>query len=252
MTPRAARLLLRLAVLIGTAGWPSGCSLRPQPEPPPVEPGPDIDPDLLSVVPTMPAAMHSGTIEGARGAVPAGATVRAYNLHTALPPFETTVASDGSFTLSIEMVEGDEVRLQAIVDDERSEPLDLIVGAPNTKPVLASRALSDCLSIAPATQLDLGSLAGGQSIVRPVVIANGCAFEISVDRAQMRRPVEGLTVDVPTALPFSVSAGESASLHLRYDAPVGVDGEAEDVLLIQVDAPQRDRRPVTVFARVAP
>jgi hypothetical protein len=251
MTRTAARsVLLRTALLLaGVLG--SSCSLRPQPEPPPVDPGPVIDADLLTATPTSPSAMVGGSIEGAPGASPAGALLRAYNLERSEAPAETVVDSDGSFRLFLDVLEGDEVRLALIADGARSKPLDVVIGDQTSVPTPASRALADCLSVAPALELDLGRV-GAVAVDRTVVIANGCSFEVTVGAVGMRAPVDGLTVvpEVPT--PSSIPSGASSKVLIRYEAPSGLLGAMEDVLLIEVVAPQRDRRPVTIFAEVGP
>ena len=102
----AMRTLLAALVLSGLSG--SACSLRPQPEPPPVTPGPEIDVDLLSVEPTSPAAMVGCNLSGAPGAAPAGATVRAYNLESNASPSVAVAADDGSFFMDFDAFVGDE------------------------------------------------------------------------------------------------------------------------------------------------
>jgi len=216
-----------------------------------VDPGPVIDADLLTATPTSPSAMVSGSIQGAPGASPAGALLRAYNLESTVAPAEAVVASDGSFSLFLDVLEDDEVRLELIAEGVRSKPLDVIIGHEASVPILASRALADCLSIAPALQLDLGRV-GAAVVDRTIVIANGCSFDVTVGAVGMRAPVDGLTVVPEAPTPSSISSGASSTVLIRYEAPGGVTGAMDDVLLIEVVAPQRDRRPVTIFAEVGP
>jgi hypothetical protein len=249
MTRAAAQLFATRAALFLAVALGVGCSLRPQPEPPPAEPGPELDGDLLTARPTPPAAMFGGGISGAPGASPAGALLRAYNLDSSFPPAEVVVGSDGSFELSMDMLEGDEVRLQAFVGGKRSKPLDVIIGPDNSIPIPASRALAACLSVAPTLELDLGQV-GSAPVDRAVVIANGCSFEVTVGAVGMRSPVDGLSVTSTGPMPVVVPSGGSSTVAIQYDAPSGTVGEVEDILLIEVVAPERDRRPVTVFAEV--
>ena len=244
------RTLLAAMMMAGLLG--SGCSLRPQPEPPPVEPGPEIEGDLLSAQPGGPSAMIGGSLSGAPGAAPAGAIVRAYDLDNTLAPVETVAADDGSFEMLLDMLDGDEVRIQAIHEGARSKPLDVMVSEASTTPTPAVRALADCLSVAPNAQLSLGVVASGTTVTRSVVIANGCASDVTVSSIAMRRPVAGLALEPDTAPPNTIASGASETVVIRFEAPTGSASEVEDILLIEVDAPARDRRPVTIFADVGP
>lgn len=230
------------ALLLWTAAL-GACSLRPQPEPPPAEP--QLLLDNVSAIPSHPNAMQGGSISGAPGAAPPGATLRAYNLDNNLPASVTTANDDGSFDLLIDIIVGDEVRIQAITQNTRSKPLDLIIGEPESTPTLAVRPLADCVALAPATELSFGTL--DTSAERPLILANACAFDIEIGALGMRRPLDGLVLDSGT-LPVTIPSGSSRTWTLRMQPPVGVSGEIEEVLLVEVDAPERDRRPVTIRA----
>lgn len=249
MIRTVARFVLLLSALLLAGLLGPACSLRPQPEPPPVDPGPVIDADLLTATPTSPSAMVSGNIEGAPGASPAGALLRGYNLERSDAPAETVAAPDGSFLLLLDVIEGEEVRLEVLADEARSKPLDVIIGSGISNPTRSVRALADCLSIAPALELDLGQV-GSAMVERNIVIANGCSFEVTVGAVGMRAPMDGLTVTF--AQPMPIASGASAPVLIQYQAPTGLLGAVEDVLLIEVVAPQRDRRPITIFAEPVP
>jgi hypothetical protein len=189
--------------------------------------------------------MHGGSISGAPGAAPPGATLRAYNLDNNLPPSSTTANDDGSFELLIDIIVGDEVRIQAITQVARSKPLDLIIGQPESTPTLAVRPLADCVSLAPSTELSFGALDAPTD--RSLILANACAFDIQIGALGMRRPLDGLVLDSGT-LPVPIPSGSSRTWTVRMQPAAGVSGEIEEVLLVEVDAPERDRRPVTIRA----
>lgn len=243
---RLARTPACIALLTAIA---SGCSLRPQPEPPPVPPGPEINADLLTAFPNGPAALAAGTIEGAPGAVPPGAVVRVYNLERPVPNSETVADLDGSFSLELDSTEGDEVRLQAITDENRSRPLDVIIQSVGQTPVPAERALGTCLSVAPTQELAFDTVATGGLVERTILVANGCAFPIVVSSANMRAPIDGLSLTPDAIVPRTVPPGTSMTIDVRYAAPQ-TEGEVEDVALILIDTPVWDRRPVTIHADV--
>ncbi len=241
--PRETHLHPLLAALLVWTAALGACSLRPQPEPPPAEP--QLLLDNVSAVPSHPNAMQGGSISGAPGAAPPGATLRAYNLDNNFPPSVTAANDDGSFELLIDIIAGDEVRIQAITQDARSKPLDVIIGEPESTPTLAVRPLADCVSLAPASELSFGTL--DTSAERSLIVANACDFDIEIGALGMRRPLDGLLIDSP-ALPASIPSGSSRTWTIRMQPPVGATGEIEDVLLVEVDAPERDRRPVTIRA----
>ncbi len=241
-TTHLAQTLIALAVCLLCA-----CSLRPQPEPPPAQP--DLVPGLLSAEPTLPAAMTGGSLSGAPGAVSPGATLRAYNLDNSLPPAEAIAAPDGSFEMPFDMFPGDEIRLQAHLEGARSKPLDVVIGETTGVPSPASRPFSACLTA--ADEISFGALPQGSDTERSVVLSNDCAFDVTLSAIGMRRPVAGLTV-VNDAPPIVVEAGSSYAWTVRVQAEPGSSGEIEDVLIVEVDAPERDRRPITLRADVEP
>jgi len=245
MPPAVAHLSRTLIALLAVS-FLCACSLRPQPEPPPAQP--DVVPTLLSADPASPAAMTGGSLSGAPGAVSPGATLRAYNLDTSQPPSETIAAPDGSFEMPLDMLPGDEVRLQATLGGARSNPLDVVIGESAGVPSPASRPFAVCLTA--VDEFSFGVLPQGSDVERSVVLSNDCAFGITLSAIEMRRPIAGLGV-VTDALPIVLAAGSSYAWTVRVQVPPGTSG-IEDVLIVEVDAPQRDRRPITVRADVEP
>jgi hypothetical protein len=206
-------------------------------------------PTLLSAEPAFPAAMTGGSLFGAPGAVSPGATLRAYNLDNAQPPSEVLAAPDGSFEMLLDMLPGDEIRLQAILDGARSKPLDVVIGESIGVPSPASRPLAACLTT--ADEISFGVLSEGSDVERPVTLSNACAFDITLAAIEMRRPVAGLSV-VTEAPPIVIEAGSSYAWTVHVQASPGISGEIEDVVIVEVDAPERDRRPITLRADVEP
>jgi hypothetical protein len=246
MPPAVAHLSRTLIALLAIS-FLCACSLRPQPEPPPAQP--HVVPTLLSAEPASPAAMTGGSLSGAPGAVSPGATIRAYNLDTSLPPSETIAAPDGSFEMLLDMLPGDEVRLQATLDGARSKPLDVVIGETVGVPSPASRPFAACLTT--ADEISFGVIPQGSDVDRSVTLSNACAVDVTLSAIEMRRPVAGLGV-VTDALPIVVEAGSSYAWTVRVQVPPGTSGEIEDVLIVEVDAPERNRRPVTLRADVEP
>ena len=246
MPPAVAHLSRTLIALLAVS-FLCACSLRPQPEPPPAQP--DVVPALLSAEPASPAAMTGGSLSGAPGAVSPGATLRAYNLDTSQPPSETIAAPDGSFQMLLDMLPGDEIRLQATLEGARSKPLDVVIGEIVGVPSPAPRPFAACLTT--ADEISFGVLPQGSDVERSVTLSNACEVDITLSAIEMRRPVAGLGV-VTDAPPIVLEAGSSYAWTVRVQVPPGTSGEIEDVLIVEVDAPERDRRPMMLRADVEP
>jgi hypothetical protein len=193
--------------------------------------------------------MTGGSLSGSPGAVSPGATLRAYNLDNSLQPAEVIAAPDGSFKMPLDMLPGDEVRLQATLAGVRSKPLDVVIGDTIGAPSPASRPFASCLTTADEISFDM--VPRGSDVERSVILSNACDVDIAISAIEMRRPVAGLSV-VTDAPPIVLEAGSSYAWTVRVQAPPETSGEIEEVLIVEVDAPQRDRRPITLRADVEP
>jgi hypothetical protein len=215
--------ILGLSAVLGTA-----CVGTPQPDPPNVV----MDPDqVYSDLPN-----YGGLeLHGRAGSVdPPGSIVRIHDLESDDPPVDATVAADGSFDAEVPGSIGDEVRLQAIFEDARSAPLDLLVDFDGAGP--APRPLADCLTTTPGLELDVP--AGPAATLE---IRNDCTGAATLASVSLRYdPSPFSIVDAPADVP----EGEAATVTLEYDPGLGIE---EEILMIEVSGPEADRRPVTLW-----
>lgn len=208
----------------------AGCLGTPQPDPP------NLDPDLLA---TGGERGEDVMVIGGPGAVsPGGASLHLANLETADPVVVVAVGEDGAFSALLSATYADELRLWAVAGGDRSEPVDVVL----TEPIgLAPRPLAACFRSEPALA---AVVAEGRELT--VVLVNECDETVSVSRASLREPDAPFTVG---PAPASIEPGGRADLAVSF-APPSAD-PAEAILLVEVDAPEHDRRPVTLFGSPA-
>jgi hypothetical protein len=219
-----------LAVLaLGVAG----CIVSPQPNPP------SLDPQTITVYLDPAGIMDSVEVRGAPGSVfPAEGAIVAVNLDSTEPPTAEPVNADGSFVAIVRIGGDDELRVQVRNGGVRSEPFDFRFRLDGTI-VPSERPLADCLRVAPALELDLGTRLMGS-----VAVENACAHAVTFLPSRLRAagPFDVVT-DVSTLAP-----GASALLRVSaHPAP----GAREDVLFIETSDPPGDRRPISLFAHTA-
>lgn len=201
------------------------CIVGPRPEPPQAT----IDADRIN-----DGWTYGATIIGSEGAAsPVGALVRAYNLDSEIDPGEGLVDEEGRFEIDLLFVAGDEVRIQVISDEARSEPIDLLVGPDGSSLSGVDRALGDCLTLDPPAQLDLD---GSSSLA----VTNRCGEEITLEQPAPRRAVEGLQLGEGVAWPATLPDGDSITVNVAVEM-----GTGEEIFFIEASAPERDRRPIT-------
>ncbi|NOY93984.1 MAG: hypothetical protein GXP55_22605 [Deltaproteobacteria bacterium] len=207
----------------------AGCVGTPVPEPPNLTPP---DPALVEVnVGSVPG------ITGQPGALEPGTELWIANLDNMDPPTRIPTRDDGSFRDdSFVAAPGQELRLQARRGAERSIPVDVRAGGGEVM-----RPTAGCLVLRPALELNLDD----PETASRVVIENGCGVDARIDDIRLRAPSASIRVD--TAPPLMIPDGASANITLSLlpDAT----GLTEEVLILDVSAPETDRRPVTVFAR---
>ncbi|MBN1774287.1 MAG: hypothetical protein JXB32_23710 [Deltaproteobacteria bacterium] len=217
-------VLPALPVLLGVA-----CLGTPQPDPP------NIDPSRVFGYGTL--GPPTVLITGEPGAVtPAEATLRIYDLDLEEPAVDVVPRSDGSFEVEVPGAQGDELRLQVTLDEERGTPIDVLIATDRVE--LASRPLADCLTTSPALEAPVP--AGGRATIR---LVNGCAQPVAVSRIAVRRPAAPFGAVSPAA-PVELPAG--GELPIVVEHPAGVDDLAEEILLVEISGPLPDRRPVTL------
>jgi hypothetical protein len=223
-------LLRMLTVLALVLGLPA-CLGTPQPDPPNIDPshlfgyGTDGPPTVL--------------IQGEAGAVqPADVVLRIWSLDREEPAVDVTPAADGSFSVEVPGEIGGEFRLQALQDEVRSLPVDVVVDGVD-RVSLAPRPLADCLTASPEWETTIGP--SGQTTIR---LRNRCAEPVILSQIAIRTPVAAFAVVSPTTLE-PLPAGEELPIVVEYVYAVGVP--QEEILLIDVSAPVRDRRPITLI-----
>lgn len=165
------------------------------------------------------------TFTGSRGASVPGALLRVTNLDRADATIVTTARSDGSFTVSIVVGEGEELRFQAISGTRRLAPVDVRYDA---RARLQPVTRLTCLELDPGYELNLGS---GPSAAA-LGITNSCSGSVQVDNPRQRLSLPEFALI--SALPASISPGERAVIAVNF-AP-STPGEREDILFLDVRA----------------
>jgi len=234
MNPRITTRPACAFVALMTLGWASACGISPKPEPP--EPLPGIDSDVVQVTPARDYGEPAG-VEGAPGSVrPAQGVVRLWNLEAQTNPVDAPVAPDGSFAAHLDLMVGDEVRLQVVDGDRRSVPLDLLVTDVTGPAQRAQHALQACLTLDPP-------LEGVYPASTSVLVRNGCDGDVVIDPPWFRRPVYGLSAGQSETWPATISSGSAlvVTIDVQPDA-----GFFEEILFVRASAPKVDRRPITV------
>lgn len=230
MTHRS-HVLLCLALALGP-----GCVGSPQPSPP------NLAPDSVSRGGNMADISDGVEIVADPGAVtPAEGSVVITNLDRPDPPVSEPVMPDGSFVVRIDGFPSDEYRIQIRNGGARSAPLDVRGDLLEADLSVEPDPLA-CLTLEPAFELDLGEARGGDEVTDVVVAHNDCASEVTLS-AGVREP----GAPVAVTLPDPIAAGASAEVQIRVTAPAS--GQLEATLFVIATAPERDRRPLTLFLR---
>ncbi len=185
--------------------------------------------------------MAQPTVNGAVGAVdPAEGAVVLTNLDRDVPPVAEPVRADGSFTVTVGGAFSDELRVQVRTGDSRSEPLD-IVSVDGSFYMEAERPLAGCFTADPASELDFGVVRGSER--RVVELRNDCPDRVEFE-ARFRMGSTAFTLE---GMPSGLDSGERAEVTVVANAPTGAIDE--ETLLIEVSAPMRDRRAITLFVQ---
>jgi hypothetical protein len=225
--------LLALVSLLGAGACSGPRGATPLPEPPALDPARIGIPELVTV------AFPSIPLSGSKGAAPANAVVRVTNLDSMGDPVATSADGNGAFTIVVGGVPGNELRLQALLDGERSPPVDLVYsgGSPAT---LTASPRHACVALTPGFELSFDA-AGTQSLE----LASSCAGSLTVSNPRLRRGSAAFTLSTP--LPLDVAPSSEAMLNVESSATPG-SGE-EDALFLDLDvAGDVLRYPVTLVA----
>ncbi|XYI01482.1 hypothetical protein ACMHYB_17710 [Sorangium sp. So ce1128] len=225
---RRGAVVALLAVLLG------GCVVSPQPSPPVHDP--ILNGGLVGVTGDPSILRDQISLEGGPGAVdPAEGVIVVTNLDTTDAPVLGEVNEDGSFLVTVTASTENVLRVQAKQGERRSTPMDLqLAGSPagSTERVLD---LLPCLEIEPQAWV---VLEGG---ARDIVVRNTCADDVAIEAPRLRRG--GGPFSVSPAAAFVVPSGESTLVTVRAD---GGGVEREDVLFLDVTAPEPARRALTL------
>jgi hypothetical protein len=178
-----------------------------------------------------------GRIEvvGVPGATRGEAAVRATNLDSAAAPVESQAARDGSFSLEIELGNGEELRLQAFSETGRGAPLDWLL----TEAWLELSPRHVCLDVG---ALELRFDASGSASLE---LRNACSENVSVEAPRWRVGLPDFSV--PEAFPLVIGPDQSDRLVVDFERQA--PGEREDVLLVDIAVEGRTlRHAINVFA----
>jgi hypothetical protein len=226
---RGASMLLLLLSL----PFAGGCVATPLPDPPSLDP-PDLE--MLYVTPT--SVGPSVEITGMAGTLPADAALVGVNLDRTDAPVRVDADPDGGFSMTLLGAPGHVVRIHAERDDARSPPVDFV--AAGGTPAAFVPPLADCLDIPVA--LALGRVSAGSMRTVSIPIANDCGADVRVDGIALRVPASGLSVR--TTAPLTVPASGEAVVEV--DVAPAAAGRVEEVLLVDIAAPEAGRRAVTL------
>ncbi|MCA9647504.1 MAG: hypothetical protein H6718_11125 [Polyangiaceae bacterium] len=211
-----------------------GCSISPQPEPP-AEATPGFQQSLITIETTADGLRVAGTPGAVTGTA---AQLRIYNLETADTRADAPVADDGSFSIDLPGIAGDDLRLQARSDLGISEPLD-ITGVGVAQNVVTP--LGDCLTIKPRAEVDFGAVSISDFDVHEVEMVNECAQDVSLYGLGQLMGSPGFSFIVSADL--TIPQGASRSFGIAF-AP-GRQGEHEDVVILSFEN-DTERRPITM------
>lgn len=209
-----------------------GCTGKPVPEVPSLAPPNPDEIDFMS------GTSVPGDVRGGPGAVEPGAQVWLAPLDQPVAPTVAAAAADGSFATMMMVFPGEEVRIQARLDDLRSDPVDVLVGAG-----AIVRPSADCLTLSPALELAMGEVAVGDSATASIEVDNACGAEVQIGGIRLRAPSTSVFID--TIGPLVVADGTTGTIDITFRPDAS--GLSEEVVILDVTAPEMDRRPVTVF-----
>lgn len=217
-----------LAVLVG------GCVVSPQPSPPVHDPV--LNGGLLGGGGDFSVLQQEILLQGQPGAVqPAAGVVVVTNLDVTDPPALAEVNADGSFMVALRGTVEHQLRIQVKQGERRSPPVDVRIAELPIDPQTTRSAQLPCLQVEAWVPLE------GAADVRDTLVRNDCAEDVAIAAPRLRRG--GGPFRVSPSAPFVVPAGGSAAVTVRAD---GDGNEREDVLFLDITAPEVGRRALTL------
>jgi hypothetical protein len=185
----------------------------------------------------------SKTIQVYEDRLPAHSTVRVTNLDRTDPTVAADVPEGRAADLVVSVIDGEELRFEAVSGELRSQPADAIF--------VLDDALSGAFHLAPAERFACLKLEPGYRLDitgaprATLSLENGCASALSLDNARSRLALPDFTLE--TSLPIEVAAATSAELTVDFVA--AASGVREDVLFVDVTLDGTTLRyPVTLWA----
>jgi hypothetical protein len=227
-----------LAAVVSLGACDPGAA-TPVPEPPTATP----DLNRISTVSDVSIVSFPRPISivGTAGAVEPNAILRATNLDSMLEPIATTALADGSFTTNVPASPGDEIRLQAVLEGNRSAPADVVFSEipDRITPVVRS----DCIGLDPGLERDFQT-SGLAPVSMPIRFENRCADALTLSNYRLRLGLTEFVIE--TADPLQIPAGDSGTLEVRFEPSANLS--VEDTLFIDVaTGTEVIRYPITLF-----
>jgi hypothetical protein len=234
----------RRVVVLGMGGALSlACSVSPVPEPPEGEPQLH---DAIALE-TCTDDCSRVVLRGQPGATENASHVWAVHLDAPDVPLEVPTDPDGGFVLALDR--SGEVRVLARRGARRSAPRDFDIDpsrfAAPFRP--APRPFADCF--AAPLEWELGETALGSSVTRSLALQSDCSTDLALSAIELRAARTELRVEAP-ATPLTVQRGGSLNVTVTF-TPSG-PGRVEEILLVEIAGPQRDRRAITLFGDSPP
>jgi hypothetical protein len=230
---RSIRCGLLLTLVLGL----THCGATPMPEPP------SLDGGLIGLAPVGIVVLSEPRllpIAGLPGAATPGAIVRVLDLDSRDPAVSTTAASDGSFTLTVPVRSGHELRLQAQLESARSAPVDLTYASVELADTLEPSPRYECVTLEPGFELDFAG-----SVSRSLRVRNSCGSPIVLAAPRFR--LDSADFELTTTLPRTLAPGSDALLELTLLS--ATPPAREDVLFVDLSlAEQVLRYPISLYA----
>jgi hypothetical protein len=235
---RASCWLVAVAIASSLAAVRCGPSVAtPMPEPPSIDgrkiaPTPDVITGL--------AEPHALALTGDPGAVTPGSLVRVTNLDDTGAAVTAQADADGGFELSVFVRNGDELRFQAVEDDRRSVPVDLVYTQVELADELTPSPRHPCVVLQPGLELRYDDV--GPS---PLRVLNDCAEPLALTDPRLRLDTGEFQLE--GQLPLVIPPASEATLDVTLLEPS--PPAREDVLFLDLSlGAETIRYPIGLFA----
>lgn len=197
------------------------------PEPPTVFDLESVGQPEITLVAT-PDEPDAKTIRVFENTLPAHTTVRVSNLDRTGATVAADVPAGDGADLIIPVTDGEELRFEALLGDQRSQPADAIFVLDDAQSGAFHLAPSErflCLELDPGYALDIAGAA-----TATLSLKNGCDGPVTLDNPRSRLAVADFTLE--SELPLDIAAGASAELSVHFTPTTA--GFREDVLFVDI------------------